>query len=286
MNGAGARIARLHGVGGGTNGDGKRYTLGTRPDYALLDRRGLTRGLFYPRRDASAPPPGATDHRVDVGEGVQVACRFYPLTRSRPSLLYFHGNGEIVSDYDAITPSYHGIGANLFVADYRGYGKSGGVPSFASLIADAHPVLARFHALLDGEGFTAARFVMGRSLGSLPAAELAATARKRLAGLVIESGAPDLARLAHRAGVDESDAEIAALIAAHAARLAPIRLPVLQIHGEWDEIVPLEHALAFHERLTTGEKELVIIEGSGHNDIGWVGRKLYFEALARFIART
>jgi hypothetical protein len=225
------------------------------------------------------------DHRVEVEEGVHVACRFYPLDPSRPALLFFHGNGEIASDYDMIAPLYHGIGANLFVVDYRGYGASDGVPSFASLIADAHPVLSRFHTLLDDEGFTAGRFVMGRSLGSLPAAELAAAAHERLAGLIIESGAPDLARFRQRAGVDPSDVEIAELIEAHAARLAPIRLPVVQIHGEWDEIIPLEHGVAFHEQLATDEKELVIIPGAGHNDIGWVGRKLYFETLARFISR-
>jgi hypothetical protein len=217
---------------------------------------------------------------------VHVACRFYLLDRARPAVLFFHGNGEVASDYDTIAPAYHGIGANLVVADYRGYGRSDGTPSFASLIADAHPVLAWFHAQLDGEGFTAARFVMGRSLGSLPAAELAATEDERLTGLVIESGAPDLARLARRAGVDESDTEIAALIEAHAARLAPIRLPVLQIHGDWDEIIPLEYAVAFHEQLGCDEKEFLIIEGAGHNDIGWVGQKLYFETLGRFIGRA
>jgi hypothetical protein len=256
------------------------------PDYALIDRRGLALGLFYPRRGLSRPPPGATDHRVEVDEGVQVVCRFYPVDPSRPTLLFFHGNGEIASDYDMIAPVYHGIGVNLFVVDYRGYGGSDGVPSFASLIADAHPALARFHALLDQEGFTAERFVMGRSLGSLPAAELAATAHERLAGLIIESGAPDLARLRQRSGVDESDSEIAGLIEAHAARLATIRLPVVQIHGEWDEIIPLQHGLAFHDQVAAEEKELVIIPGAGHNDIGWVGRELYFATLARFISRV
>ena len=65
------------------------------PDYALLDRRGLTFGLFYPRRDSSGPPPGAADHRVDVGEGVRVACRFYPLERSHPAILFFHGGVRV-----------------------------------------------------------------------------------------------------------------------------------------------------------------------------------------------
>jgi pimeloyl-ACP methyl ester carboxylesterase len=256
------------------------------PDYALLDRRGLAQGLFYPRRDMSGPPQSATDHRVDVGEGLQVACRFHALDRSRPSLLFFHGNGEIAGDYDIIAPAYHEIGANLFVVDYRGYGASDGVPSFASLISDAHPVLSRFHALLDQEGFSSKRFVMGRSLGGLPAAELAATAPRRLAGLIIESSAPSLTRIRQRAGFDESDGEIAAVVEAHAVRLAAIRLPFLQIHGEWDEIVPLQQGIAFHEELTTDPKQLVIIPGAGHNDIGWVGRELYFEALAGFIARN
>lgn len=256
------------------------------PDYALLDRRGLVRGLFYPRGDLSPPPPGATDHRIEVEKGLEVVCRFYRLDPSRPALLLFHGNGEIASDYDGIAPLYHGIGANLCVVDYRGYGGSDGVPSFASLIADAHPVLARFHTLLDEGGFTAARFVMGRSLGSLPAAELAATAPRRLAGLIIESGAPDLARLRQRAGILGSDPEIDELVEAHAARLAAIRLPVVHIHGEWDQIIPLQHGVAFHEQLTTDHKQLVIIPGAGHNDIGWVGRELYFETLARFIATS
>ncbi len=255
-------------------------------DYALLDRRGLVQGLFYPRRDMSGPPPGARDYRVDVEDDVQVACRFYEVDRSSPSLLFFHGNGEIASDYDMIAPAYHEIGANLFVADYRGYGGSTGAPSFASLIYDAHPVLARFHAILDQEGFTGKRFVMGRSLGGLPAAELAATAHQRLAGLIIESSAPSLSRMRRRAGIDESDSEIAELVDAHAERLAAIALPVLHIHGEWDEIVPLQSGIAFHEGLTTEEKQLVIIQGAGHNDIGWVGRELYFSALAGFIARS
>ena len=258
----------------------------TAPDYALLDRRGLTVGLFYPRRDESAPPPGATDYHVEVDDGVRVACRFYPLDRSRPALLLFHGNGEVASDYDTIVPAYHAIGVNLVVADYRGYGASNGAPSFAALMADAHPVLSRFHALLDTEGFTAARFLMGRSLGSLPAAELVATAHERVAGLVIESGAPNLERLPRRLGIDEPDAELVELIEAHRARLASIQLPVLQIHGEWDEIIPLRYALAFHERLTTGEKELLVIPGAGHNDIWSVGGEQYFEALAQFIARA
>ena len=80
------------------------------------------------------------------------------------------------------------------------------------------------------------------------------------------------------------DASDRSLVEAHAARLAPIGLPVVQIHGEWDQIIPLEYGVAFHEQLNTREKQLVIIPGAGHNDIGWVGQERYFETLARFIS--
>jgi uncharacterized protein len=256
-----------------------------RPDYGLVDRRGLTWGLFWPRHEASPPPPGAADHRVEVAEGVHLACRCYALDRARPTVLLFHGNGEVASDYDTIAPAYHEIGANLVVADYRGYGRSDGTPSFASLIADAHPVLSWFHAHLDSQGCAGLRFIMGRSLGSLPAAELAATEDARLAGLIIESGAPDLTGLARRAGVDERAPEIATLIAAHTVHLASIRLPLLQIHGDCDNIIPLEYAVAFHEQMSCKQKEFLLIDGAGHNDIGWVGRKPYFATLGRFIHR-
>ena len=66
-----------------------------------------------------------------------MGARFYASERSRPTLLYFHGNGEIASDHDDIAPLDHEIGLNLFVAEFRGYGSSGGRPSVAGLIADA-----------------------------------------------------------------------------------------------------------------------------------------------------
>src|SRR5690242_1030865 len=102
-------------------------------DYALLDRLGVSDWIFYPRRDFGPPPAGAEDVHVPVAPGVAVACRFYPADPTLPSVLLFHGNGEVAADYDGIAPLYHRARLNLFVADYRGYGASTGVPSFAAL---------------------------------------------------------------------------------------------------------------------------------------------------------
>jgi pimeloyl-ACP methyl ester carboxylesterase len=255
------------------------------PDYALPDRLGVSDWIFYPRPDVRPPPPGAADHAIEVAPGISVASRFYPADPTFPSILFFHGNGEVAGDYDEIAPLYHRARLNLWVADYRGYGASGGKPSFAALIADAHPVLERFHAVLDQQGFAPSRFVMGRSLGGYPATELAARAPERLRGLVLESSAANLGRLVQRALLGAPAGEAERLVEAHHAKIAAIRLPTLMIHGDEDELIPVEHAVEFFDALEAEPKELAVIPGAGHNDLLWVGARRYFEALAAFVAR-
>ena len=67
-----------------------------------------------------------------------VSCRFYKGNAEWPWILFFHGNGEVVSDYDEISPFYFKRKINLVVADYRGYGKSGGTPTITDMLSDAH----------------------------------------------------------------------------------------------------------------------------------------------------
>ena len=253
------------------------------PDYALLDRSGVGGAMFYPRPNDAAPPPGATDYAIPVEPGVEIGARCYLADPAWPTLLYFHGNGEVASDHDGIAPLYRAIGLNLFVAEFRGYGESTGTPTLAALVADAHPVAAFFHATLDAAGCAPVRFVMGRSLGAHPTLELAANAAGRFRGVIIESGAGGLRRMLERLGL--LDTELGGrLAAAHEAKIAAIRLPTLLIHGEYDELVPLSTAQALRDSLSGTASSLVVIPGAGHNDILWVGREQYFRAIAAFVA--
>ena len=137
-------------------------------DFALLDRPEVLRFVFYPRRDMFPRPmvENGTAHMIPVDEGVSISCRFYLADEKAPNILYFHGNGEIASDYDHIAPVFTQIGVNLFVADYRGYGSSGGTPTFASMMKDPHPLLDGFKSILRQNRYSGGLFVMGRSLGS------------------------------------------------------------------------------------------------------------------------
>lgn len=255
------------------------------PDFSLLDRPDILAFMFYPRPDRSPAPAGAEDLFVPVADGVQVHMRCYPRSPDLSTVVFFHGNGEVVADYDGIAPVYHHFGLNLLVADYRGYGQSSGRPSFTAMLADAHAVKTAAFAWLDAAGFGRGRYVMGRSLGALSAVELAATAPAGFRGLILESGAAGVRGWTRFARPTDSPVAWERLRDAQRARLAAITLPLLSIHGAWDELVPLETAIEVQEAAGSPEKELVVIPEAGHNDLLAAGLSQYFEALSTFIAR-
>ncbi len=255
------------------------------PEYGLFDEAGVAAQIFFPGPDPSTARGAAEDVVLDVGDGVGLGARFYRHSPELPTVLYWHGNGEVVGDHDDIAPLYAEAGTNLFVADFRGYGKSGGHPSFANLVLDGPRAVRRMIEHLDASGFGGRRYVMGRSLGSHPALEVAARMGEEISGLIIESGASSIAGMASRmAGLVDRGA-VEALVAAHEAKVASITMPALILHGEWDELIPVDRAAWLYDTLGSSEKELVTIPRAGHNDILWVGRTAYFEAIGRFVGR-
>jgi hypothetical protein len=257
----------------------------TKVDYSSLDLPQFQQLIFYPRAHWTEPPPGAADYMVSVGEGVSVSCRFYVHGRGSPTILFFHGNGEVACEYDDIAPLYHERGINLFVADYRGYGRSGGRPAFASIVADAHAVL-RYVCDLLGEGeYNRHLFVMGRSLGSHPAIELASCCASHLRGLILESGFAHVPRLLRHHGLSMDSPRLDEFERAVQERVRAISLPVLVIHGERDTLVPPENATGFYQNVGSEDKTLLTIPGAGHNDIMYLGMERYFSAIEAFVSR-
>ena len=251
-------------------------------DYSALDRPELVRFIFYPRQWHSQPPPNATDHVVSVDSGVSITCRFYVEDRGAPSILYFHGNGEVVSDYDYTAPIYNQLGVNLFVADYRGYGASGGRPTFSSMVADSHRIFEYFIAVLLKGGYSGKTFVMGRSLGSVSAIELAARYEDKINGLVIESGFASTVRLMTRLGFSRDFLGIKDFGFPNLSKIRTITLPTLIIHAECDSLIPLEEAKDLFENTAAKEKRLLIIPGADHNDIMMSDMQAYFRAIEEF----
>ncbi len=253
------------------------------PDYTLLDRPEILEAMFYPRKVSRPLPLGASEHLVPVDDGVVVGCRFYPHRREAPTILYFHGNGEVAADYDEMASIYHAYDINLFVADYRGYGSSTGSPSFSTMLADVHPIFLFFREWLPKLGFAPRFYVMGRSLGALSALELAAYSPEDLQGLILESGAGGVGGWSRWMRPGEDPGPWEELQKHHQQKVASIRLPLLTIHGEWDELIPVERALEVQAAVGSRVKELVVIPQAGHNDLFFRGLQQYMAAVMAFV---
>jgi len=255
-------------------------------DYSQVDHPLFLQHIFYPRKDFTPCPLNGFDLSVRVGEGIFILCRFYMGHAKGPWILFFHGNGEVVSDYDEISPLYHQKDLNLIVADYRGYGVSGGVPTLTDLVQDSHAIFKEVRAELAKRNLRTDLWVMGRSLGSISALELAYSHQEALKGLILESGFPSVVRIMVHLGMPAHGMGLEKIDQACLERIQKIFLPTLIIHGEEDGLVPLQNARDLYHHLGTEEKELLVIPSATHNDIMLVGLKEYFNALQRFIQKT
>ena len=253
------------------------------PAYSAIDRTSVLTYVFYPRETFSTCPRWGFDHFVSVAEGVLIHCRFYKENDSWPWVLHFHGNGEVVSDYDEIAIFYLKYGLNLVVADYRGYGKSTGEPTLTDISRDAQIIYDSVTKELVERGLKSNLWVMGRSLGSIPALEIAHSQKDAIRGLIIESGFSSITRLLAHLDVPLTGIDLDTINRQCLSIVREITVPVLIIHGEYDTLVPLEEAEILIEQIGSDEKELFVVPGANHNDIMYVGLKQYFETIKKFI---
>jgi fermentation-respiration switch protein FrsA (DUF1100 family) len=193
-------------------------------------------------------------------------------------LLWFHGNaGNISYRYDMIRAMME-LPVQVFIIDYRGYGKSEGKPNERGLYLDAR---AAWDYLINERRVAPDHIVIfGKSLGGAPAIDLATQVEP--AGLIVQSGftsagdmaamvLPFLPRVFLHTKMDSL------------SKIHQVHCPKLFIHSRADEVVPYELGRRLYEA-SPEPKEFYEVKGSPHNSTYIAGGKPYFEALRRFVA--
>ncbi len=253
--------------------------------YSKIDRPEILAHIFHPYSEAVTPlPPGASDLDIEVEPGVNIGCRFYCADPLAPTILYFHGNGETVGDHDPIGPHYNEVGINLLVTDYRGYGRSGGSPSVTSMFNDGEILFLEARKWLLEQGCSGSLFLMGRSLGSACAIDLAAKFSDDIKGLIIESGFADTLPLARSLGLKEEDSGITEDDGFNnRAKIALVTKPTFILHGARDAMIPAVEAEKLQSFCGAKNKEFQVVPGADHNSLMAVAGKLYFQAIKQFI---
>ena len=220
---------------------------------------------------------------IPVDPGVHIGGKFFAVSPDAPTILFFHGNGEIVSDYDDLGHVYRQIGVNFLPVDYRGYGRSTGSPTVSAMMDDCHRIFTFVKDYLRQASFTGPLILMGRSLGSASALELASCHSDEIDALVIESGFAHIIPLLMLLGINAPVLGIDTDPFDHTGKIARYTGPLLVIHAEEDHIIPFTDGRELFEAATSQYKGFLGIAGANHNTIFAVGLDRYMQAIAELI---
>lgn len=253
----------------------------------LIDNPAVSNIVFYPRK---IPVPKETDPsikilKLQIEKNILIGGFFYLNNLNYPTILLFHGNGEIAADYQYFKDFFFQCGINLAVIDFRGYGFSSGEPYYTSLITDALPIYNEFYKWLIKNNFNNSIFILGRSLGSICASEIGSHNPDSLRGVIFESGFASIYdMMSGLFGVSGSEIKPEFLSEySNDTRIRKFKKPVLVIHGTLDSIIPYSQGKLIFENVPLDvEKKLVLIKGAGHNNISSYEVE-YIDPLKRFI---
>ncbi len=223
---------------------------------------GQERLLFQPQTLPAGHRFGqaADVHEVDLDvPGARLNALHLRLPHPDGVVFFLHGNGGSLDNWFVNVDYYRRLNLDLFMLDYRGYGKSSGrIESQAQLQADVRAAWDRIAPQYAGKR----RVVYGRSLGSGLAALLAADVQPELTALV--SPYFSMLDLAHTHYPWVPSAVLRYPLRTDEA-LPRIRGAVLLVHGERDTLIPPANSLRLQAVLPRAK--LLQVPQAAHNDL-------------------
>jgi fermentation-respiration switch protein FrsA (DUF1100 family) len=204
---------------------------------------------------------------------------FIPHREARSTLIWFHGNaGNISHRVENIKLLHDKVKINIFIFDYRGYGRSEGRVSEEGTYLDGEAALDFVQKRLGAEPKKIILF--GRSLGAAVAAEMAN--RFESQGLILETPFVSIREMAR---VVFPFLPLGLLLHTRydvREKIQKIKTPLLVLHGDQDEVVPFTQGKMVFDAAPE-PKKFFTIAGARHNDTYLVGGEPYFQQLQTFI---
>ena len=219
----------------------------------------------YPWDDVGIPGDTVTSVDVALADGETNDAHFVPSSGARPDLtiVYGHGNFGGIEHYLNRVGLLYRTGANLWVVDYRGYGKSSDTrePTEAQMHDDA----VRARDALD-DFAPGPVMLYGFSVGTIPILEMAL--RRSSCGLFLESPWASAQRFADQStkmGMPSSF--VTTGVWDNVARIPALDAPLFVVHGEADDFIPVEDGEALYAAAPE-PKEFLAVPGGEHGNHG------------------
>ena len=235
---------------------------------------------FFPQSgsvvDITQLPHPIEHHFLQTSDGVKISTFFLPREGADKTFLYFHGNAGNASHRLPVALELWGLNANVLLVDYRGYGLSQGSPSEKGIYVDAETAL---QFLVNNIGVAVEEiFLFGRSIGSAVAVELAQ--HDTFAGVILISPLSSGKDVSANTGLG-----LASLLIGNPfnskAKLHNLTSPLLILHGENDEILPIEMGLELRD-ISPVPTKFIRIPNAGHNDIIQINPESFYSYIRAF----
>jgi len=209
--------------------------------------------------------------KLPVTPTEQISALYLPNPQAKYTLLYIHGNAEDLGDIRPLLDRLHGWGFSVFAYDYRGYGTSDGNPSERNAYRDADAAYAYLTQQLKIPPEQI--IVYGRSVGGGSAVDLAT--RHPVSGLILESTFTSAFRVVVPFPILPFDKF------SNLDKLRKVHCPVLVMHGQADQTIPIQHGQRLYEAAREPKMSLWVAE-AGHNDLDRVAGERYQRTLVAF----
>ncbi len=238
--------------------------------------------IFFPSSEIAQTPANWNLEYEDVSfnaeDGTQLHGWYIPHPGASKVLLFFHGNGGNISHRGDSVTIFHNLGLNVFIIDYRGYGKSQGVASEDGIYQDAaaawqYLTQTRNHASKD-------IIIFGRSLGGAVATHLATEVQA--GALILESTFSSARDMAHTMLPLLSRLVLPRYRFDTERRIPRVNCPLLVLHSPDDEIIPF-HLGEKVFQAAKQPKSFVALHGD-HNSGFLQSRPEYEAALRQFVS--
>jgi len=212
----------------------------------------------------------STDHRFDFDvpfreinisvNGAKLNSLIFRQPNPRGLVFFLHGNGGNLETWTSNVGFYQRINYDMFMLDYRGYGKSTGqIESEAQLHSDVRAAWDVISPNYENKPIV----IYGRSLGAALALRLAKDVSSELVILV----SPFRSMLAMaKARYPLVPSSILRYPLRNDEVIADITEPIVLVHGDDDNFIPISHSYEL-QKLADPSTQLLVIEGANHGDI-------------------
>jgi fermentation-respiration switch protein FrsA (DUF1100 family) len=238
--------------------------------------------IFHPQKRLDYSPSdfrlNYRDIYLNTLDGVKLHGWYFRPYQDRPVILFCHGNAGNISHRLEYTGMLLEMGVNVFIFDYRGYGKSSGHPTEQGIYTDA---LSAFDYLVWDEKINPDDIILlGRSLGAAVALEVALKRGAR--AIIIENGFLSVHHMAKEMGIFRIVSPLVPQNYNSLEKIKDVTIPKLIMWSERDEIVPPFMGRRLFD--AAGEpKEFYEIKDAGHNDTHIAGGREYQNTISEFI---